>query len=63
MKKKELNKIEAENLDHINDNMAGEEMSLTLDISGAQVVINANSGQTFIKVFELLKKVLEDDKK
>lgn len=61
MKRDALEKIEPTNLDYINDDLVEGEMKLSLGIDGAEICIHAHSGECFIKAYDLLKNILDDD--
>ena len=62
MDKKALRKRDAETQD-INDDMAGQEMRVTIERNGGSVQVTADSGDSFIEVFKLAKEILGGGKK
>lgn len=61
MKKNALERLEPTNVDYLNDDMVESEMKLTLDVHGAEICIHAHCGEMFIKAYDLLKIILDDD--
>lgn len=46
----------------LNDDHAGNELTVTIDIYGAQVQVRADSGESLIRVWELAKQILGERK-